>query len=130
MNIKELLEKSKSLIVCVFIVLLLPKAGFPGSSGAETQKESESPIHEIQRADQCSIITMKIRELSYSLKMAHKELAHFTAESKNTDTEQLVQQYAEELNLLEAKEKSLRAQIDLHEQLLQNCIHQTAMPGE
>lgn len=126
---KGLLMKSRDSIILIVILLLLPNPGFAGST-AELPEESESPIHELPRADQCSIITIEIRELSYSLKKVHKEAAHITAASQNGDNEQFLRNYADTLNLLQAREESLREQIDLREQKLKNCLHQTAMPGE
>lgn len=126
--------KTKDINIFMIILLLLPKPGYAGST-AEPHKQSESPIHELPKADQCSVITMQIRGLSYELKQVRKEISRLgaeinTAEADNTNDEQPVQENDQKLHALHTREKALREQLDLQERQLENCIFQTAMPAE
>jgi len=115
--------------------LLFFTFGYAGSS-VFAQDDSQSPIHELPRADRCSIIIMDIRELASSLKEVVKEISLLEApvhspSENNEYYEKQVHQYEQEMDELEEKASSLRKQIDTQEQLLDSCLqHDTAPSGQ
>lgn len=126
---KSIFKKIISIATLSFLTL-----GYPDSS-VYAQNDSQSPIHELPRADQCSVITMHIRQLVSSLKKVVKEISLLESplESAAGDKEHAKQQSNENeqrLELLHESASSLQKQIDMQEQQLENCVHRTITPPQ
>ena len=112
--------------------LFLLTFGYEGSS-VNAMDDSQSAIHELPKADQCSLITMDIRRLAYSLKKIFKEISLLESpvhspSQNNKNYEQQINQYEQNMNALQEKASSLRKQINLQEQQLESCLqHNTAL---
>lgn len=109
--------------------------GYAGSS-AYAQDDSESPIHELPKADRCSIIIMDIRESASSLKDVVKEISLLESQAhspsaNNEQYEQETNQNEHNIKALQERASSLRKQIDKQEQLLETCLqHETVFSGK
>jgi hypothetical protein len=118
----------KTLLLFPFSVLTFCFVSF----SVFAQNESESPIHELPRADQCDVITISIREVAFSRKQVLKEL--FSLEesaglaSKNgAYNEQQINEYHERVKLLQERVSSFQKQIDTKEQQLENCLQHSTI---
>ena len=104
----------KIILVATFLLFTFGYAGF----SAYADGDSESPIHELPRADRCSIIIMDIRKLASSLKDVEKDIS--LLESQAYSPSQNNEHYEQEINqddhniqqALQEKASSLRKQID------------------
>lgn len=126
----------KTLLIKIFLLLFffLPKSGYADSS-VYSHEESESSIHELPKADQCSVITMNIRQQAFSLKKVVKEISSLEASvhssSENSDpSEQHVNEYEQNLDALKNKASNLRKQIDMQEQQLEYCYQHDKNPTD
>jgi len=121
-------------IILIGALLLFP-FGYTGPS-VMAQDDSRSAIHELPRADQCSIITMNIRELAFSLKEVVKEISLIESpvhspSGNNEYYEQQINQYEQNMTALQVEASSLRKQINIQEQQLEGCLqHKTASSGQ
>ena len=101
---------------------------------AHAKNNNDSPIHELPRADRCSVIMLHIRELAFSLQQIVKEISRLekpvrsTSESSEEHNLQM-DQYGE-LQELREKESFLRTQIDLKEEQLQDCLNHASPPNQ
>jgi hypothetical protein len=96
------------------------------------QNESESPIHELPRADQCDVITISIREVAFSRKQVLKELLSLEesaglASKNGAYNEQQINEYQERVKLLQERVSSFQKQIDTKEQQLENCLQHSTI---
>jgi peptidoglycan hydrolase CwlO-like protein len=122
----------KILLIGSFLLFVL---GYAGTS-AYAKEDSESPIHELPRADRCSIIMMNIRKLASSLKDVEKKISPLESQARppsvnNEHYEKKTDQDEHDIKALQEKASSLRKQIDKQEQLLESCFqHETAHSGQ
>lgn len=121
---------SHHILVIVFCFLLsIGCAGLPASA----QDHSESSIHELPEADRCSVIILHIRDLAFSLKQAGREIRLLEQPARQAfgnseEYNRQMEQYDQLLEELRQKESSLRSQIDLKEQQLQDCLEPPSPP--
>ena len=121
----------KIILVATFLLFTFGYAGF----SAYADGDSESPIHELPRADRCSIIIMDIRKLASSLKDIEKDISllesqAYSPSENNEHYEQEINQDDHNIQALQEKASFLRKQIDRQEQLLESCFqHDTAHSG-
>ena len=123
----------KTALAVILALMVSLFSRFPHADAAYAENESDSPIHEMSRADRCSVITMTIRELAASLKDADKEISVLDSPGTTTTeserySEQQTKEQGERLEFLQKKASSLRKQIALKEQQLDNCLQETLTP--
>jgi len=118
--------KSIPIKFLLFTLLLLPQLGH-ATSTEYAQKGNTSATHELPRADQCSVITIHIRESALALKEVVKEISSLESTisavaERNKSNEQLLSDNEQQLELMQVKASALREQIDLQEQQLEICL--------
>lgn len=127
--------KRKRINILFVATLFFLRLGSADSS-AYAQNESQVPLHdELPRADQCSVMTIHIRELALSLKEVMKEKSLLEPPVRpvlenNGDYGQRLHDYEQRMELLQERASSLRKQIDTKEQALIDCLQNNASPQD
>jgi hypothetical protein len=118
----------KFIIRVLFFVLLFVFRIYYVGSPVYAQNESQERLHdELPRADQCSIITMNIRQLMFELKESVKEKSRFEHSPKVSQENiahdgQQLNEYEQSFKMLQEKISSLRTLISKKEQQLESCL--------
>ena len=94
---------------CIKPLLLFPifflTFWYAGSS-VYAENESQSPIHELPKANQCDVIIINIRELSFARKEVLKEISSLenpagSALENNEYSQQQINEYEQRMKLLQ-----------------------------
>lgn len=99
------------------------------------QNGSDSAVHEMPQADQCSLIILHIRELASSVKQVNREISQLVRPVRSASESDEVYghrmyAYERQLDVLQEQEYSLRRQIDLKERQLESCLHHDSLPEQ
>ena len=110
------------LLVAIFFV----RCAYIDSS-VDTQGATESSLHELEGADQCSVITMNIRQLVSSLNETKREMSSLgapvrSASENNELYEQQMNEYEQKMKVLKEMTVNIQKQIDTKEQQLELCL--------
>ena len=96
-------------------------------SSVDTQGVTEISLHELEGADQCSVITMNIRQLISSLNEVNKEVSSLgtpvrPASENNELYKQQMNEYEQKMKVLKEAVINIQKQIDMKEQQLELCL--------
>lgn len=121
--------KSKRIKPLLLFPIFFLTFWYAGSS-VYAENESQSPIHELPKANQCDVIIINIRELSFARKEVLKEISSLenpagSALENNEYSQQQINEYEQRMKLLQERVSSLQKQIDSKEQQLQVCLQHT-----
>ena len=121
--------KSKRIKPLLLFPIFFLTFWYAGSS-VYAEYESQSPIHELPKANQCDVIIINIRELSFARKEVLKEISSLenpagSALENNEYSQQQINEYEQRMKLLQERVSSLQKQIDSKEQQLQVCLQHT-----
>jgi len=116
----------KTLILASFFLLCSGWAGSP----VYAQNESDSPIHEMPDPDKCSVEMMRIRDLAAALKQVSSEMSAHSATGGNRLGGQQMNRNDQDLKALKEKEYTLRKQMYMQEQQLEECMKQESPPNQ
>ena len=121
--------KSKRIKPLLLFPIFFLTFWYAGSS-VYAENESQSPIHELPKANQCDVIIINIRELSFARKGVLKEISSpenpaGSALENNEYSQQQINEYEQRMKLLQERVSSLQKQIDSKEQQLQVCLQHT-----
>ena len=110
----------------LLVPLLSISFGYVNTS-AKAQNHGERPLHdEVPKTDQCSLITIQIRQLAFELKKDVKEMSlleqSLHASPGNNAYGEQQNEYEQRLKMLEGEMTSLREQINMKEQQLEACF--------
>jgi len=100
---------------------------------ADAVEDSDSSIHEMPRPDQCSVVTIHIRDLTSSLNQVVKEVSSMEepvreASESNGDYDQRLAEYRGRVKSLQEQESGLRKEIDEKERRLEECLNSESAP--
>ena len=118
--------------VFIFTFILL-FSGVDSSACAATG--NGNPMQELPRVDQCSVITITIRQMAFELKKNAKEASLLEPpvpgqSEKTAESEQRMHEYEQKLKLLQERASSLREQIDMKEKQLESCMQYSNISHE
>jgi len=125
--------KSKRIKILLLAFLFFLRLGYANFS-VYAKSESQIYLHdELPGADQCSVMTIHIREMALSLKETVKERSSLdspvqSALENHEDYLQRLHEYEQSMELLQERASSLRKQMDAKEETLVDCLQNNITP--